>query len=54
MPEQKRITLKLSAEQKKAIKDATGKSAEELNLTVEELEQRIAPATYNIATATTS
>ncbi len=40
----KRITLKLSAEQQKQIKAATGKDARELDLTVEELEQRIAPA----------
>ena len=41
----RRITLKLSAEQKKQIKDATGKTAEQLELSVEELEQRIAPGT---------
>ena len=46
MPAGKRITLKLSAEQKKQVKDATGKTAEELELTVEELEQRIAPGIY--------
>ncbi len=41
----KRITLKLSAEQQKQVEDATGKKAKELDLTVEELEQRIAPFT---------
>ncbi len=40
----KRITLRLSAEQKKQIKDATGKNAEGIELTIEELEQRIAPS----------
>ncbi len=42
----KRITLKLSAEQQKQIKEATGKTAKELDLSVEELERRIAPATF--------
>ena len=41
----KRITLKLSPEQKKQIRDATGKTAEQIELNVEELEQRIAPVT---------
>ncbi len=41
----KRITLKLSAEQQKQIKEATGKTAQEIELGVEELEQRIAPST---------
>ena len=45
MASAKRVTLKLSVEQKKQIKDATGKTAEQLDLSVEELEQRIAPMT---------
>ncbi len=44
----KPIMLKLSAEQKQQIKDATGKNAEALELTVQELEQRIAPTTLGI------
>ena len=40
----KRISLKLTAEQKDAIKKATGKEAAELEFSVEELEERIAPA----------
>ncbi len=39
----KRISIKLSPEQQKQVKQATGKNAEALELTVEELEQRIAP-----------
>ena len=39
----KRISLKLSPEQQKQVKQATGKNAEALELTVEELEERIAP-----------
>ena len=39
----KRISLKLSPEQQKQIKQATGKNAEAIELTVEELEERIAP-----------
>ena len=39
----KRISLKLSPEQQKQIKQATGKDAGALELTVEELEERIAP-----------
>jgi len=39
----KRISLKLSAEQQKQIEQATGKKAEALELSIEELEERIAP-----------
>jgi uncharacterized small protein (DUF1192 family) len=35
--------LSLTADQKKAIQKATGKQAEALELSVEELEERIAP-----------
>jgi len=41
-----RISLKLTAEQKEQIKAATGKDAAALELGVEELEQRIAPAIF--------
>lgn len=37
--------IKLTPEQQAAVRKATGKNAEALELTVEELEQRIAPAT---------
>jgi len=46
MATNKRISLKLSPEQQKAIKEATGKDASALELTVDELEQRIAPMTF--------
>ena len=39
----KRISLKLSPEQQKQIKQAIGKDAGALELTVDELEERIAP-----------
>jgi len=41
----KRISLKLSPEQQQQIKQATGKNAQAIELSVEELEERIAPAT---------
>jgi len=41
----KRISLKLSPEQQKQIKQVTGKSADALELSIEELEERIAPVT---------
>ena len=40
----KRLSLKLSPEQQRQVKDSTGKSAETLELSVEELEDRIAPS----------
>ena len=42
----KRISIKLSPEQQKQVKEATGKQAQAVELTVEELEDRIAPITY--------
>ena len=39
----KRINLKLSPEQVRQIKNATGKAAHQIELSVEELEARIAP-----------
>jgi hypothetical protein len=44
--EKKQATFRLSltAEQKQAIQKATGKQAEVLELSVEELEERIAPS----------
>jgi uncharacterized small protein (DUF1192 family) len=46
MPQKKGETfrLTLTEEQKKAVRNATGKNAEALELSVEELEERIAPA----------
>lgn len=43
MAEKNRISLKLTDEQRAAIKEATGKDAEALELAAEELEERIAP-----------
>ena len=37
------VRLTLTAEQREAIKQATGKNAEAIELSVEELEERIAP-----------
>ena len=39
----KRVSIKLTPEQVTAIKQATGKEATELEFSVEELEERIAP-----------
>ena len=44
MPTGKRISLKLTPQQKEEIMKATGKKAEELEFGVEELEERIAPS----------
>ena len=40
----KRISLKLTPEQQKQIQQAIGKNAQALELTTEELEERIAPS----------
>jgi hypothetical protein len=39
------IRIELTPEQKAQVRKATGKSAEAVELSVEELEERIAPAT---------
>lgn len=44
MSEQKHVRLELTEEQKAQVKAATGKDARALELNVEELEERIAPA----------
>lgn len=44
----KRITLKLTPEQQEEIKRAIGKTTEVLDLSVEELEDRIAPGINRI------
>jgi hypothetical protein len=41
--ENKTVRLDLTEEQKAKVKEATGKKAEAVELTVEELEERIAP-----------
>jgi hypothetical protein len=38
------VRIKLTPEQQETIKNATGKDARSLELTVQELEERIAPA----------
>jgi uncharacterized small protein (DUF1192 family) len=43
MATQGTFTMKLTAEQKEEIRKVTGKDAEVLELSVEELEERIAP-----------
>ena len=48
-----RISLKLSPEQQRQVKEATGKNAEALELGVEELEHRIAPLLVIIADKST-
>jgi hypothetical protein len=40
--------MTLTPEQKEQIRKATGKEAEAIELTVEELEERIAPARRNV------
>lgn len=39
------VRIKLTPEQQKEVQKATGKNAEALELSVQELEERIAPAT---------
>ena len=39
------VRISLTDEQKKMVRDATGKDAEAIELSVEELEERIAPGT---------
>ena len=44
MSDDKKIRIELTDEQKAELKKMTGKDAEALELTAEELEERIAPA----------
>jgi hypothetical protein len=46
--EKKHLRIALTDEQKAQVAQATGKSAEAIELSVEELEQRIAPRTSTI------
>lgn len=41
--EQKEVRIELTEEQKKALREQSGREAEAINFTVEELEERIAP-----------
>ena len=41
------VRIKLTPEQQNQIRQATGKNAEALELTVQELEQRIAPTSFS-------
>ena len=41
-----RIRIELTAEQKKQIKDASGEDVQAIELTAQELEDRIAPVSY--------
>ena len=43
----KNVKLELTPEQKKQIQEATGKDANVIEFSVEELEERIAPTTLN-------
>jgi uncharacterized small protein (DUF1192 family) len=43
------LRIQLTPEQKAQVKDATGKDAEAVELSVEELEERIAPAKKRIS-----
>ncbi len=45
--DKEQVRIKLTAEQQAEIRKATGKRAQALELTVEELEQRIAPSTLS-------
>lgn len=40
----KRVSIELTAEQRAQLKDAVGADADQLELTVDELEERIAPS----------
>lgn len=44
--EKKSVRLQLTPEQKEMIKNSTGKAAESVEFTVQELEERIAPFKY--------
>jgi len=44
--EQKQVRIELTDEQKRVLREQTGRDAEAINFTVEELEERIAPMKY--------
>lgn len=41
--EQKEVRIELTEEQKRVLREQTGREAEAINFTVEELEERVAP-----------
>ncbi len=43
MEKKKPVRLQLTEEQKQQVREATGKEAEAIELTVEELEERVSP-----------
>lgn len=46
MAEKNRVQIKLTPEQREMVRKATGKNAESLELTAQELEERIAPLKF--------
>lgn len=49
MSDAKKFRIELTAEQKEELKKMTGKDAEALELTAEELEERIAPSRFRLS-----
>jgi hypothetical protein len=49
MDKKRRVEIHLSEEQKAQVRAATGKDAETVELTVEELEERIAPGRQGVS-----
>ncbi len=49
MSDAKKFRIELTAEQKEELKKMTGKEAEALELTAEELEERIAPGRFRLS-----
>ncbi|HXS23555.1 MAG TPA: hypothetical protein VN719_04955 [Gemmatimonadales bacterium] len=47
------VRIQLTPEQKALVKNATGKDAEAVELSVSELEERIAPVTFTVKPAAT-
>lgn len=46
MEKKQPVKIELTEDQKKQIREATGKDASAIELTVEELEERVSPATF--------
>lgn len=44
--EQKEVRIELTEEQKKTLREKTGRDADAINFKVEELEERVAPLKY--------
>jgi len=49
MDRQRRVAIQLTEAQKAEVRAATGKDAETVELTVEELEERIAPSMQSVS-----